>query len=196
MAKEIEVKLLNVNIDDIRNRLKQSGATLIKPIRLMRRVMIKTPEMAKCNAFLRVRDEGGKTTMTYKQFNSSSVDGCEEIETTVKDFDNAVEILKLSGLACESYQESKREEWKLNGAEIVIDEWPWLNPYIEIEGISEEQLKELSNTLGFDWQNAVFGSVTIAYNSQYPHLVKTGAQISDISEVIFGAEIPNILRKP
>jgi adenylate cyclase class 2 len=151
--------------------------------------------MTKTCGFLRVRDEGDKVTMAYKQFNVSAIDGCEEIETIVNDFDKTIKILEKSGLKSESYQESRREQWLLDDTEIVIDEWPWVSPYVEIEGKDERTVKNVAKKLGFDWQNAAFGSVTTIYNDAFPNLIKTGVQISDIAEVKFGKKIPKILLK-
>ena len=151
--------------------------------------------MTKTGGFLHVRDDGDKVTMTYKQFNMLAIDGCDEIETIVKDFDKAIEILEKSGLKSESYQESRREQWLLDDTEIVIDEWPWVNPYIEIEGKDEKSVKSVAEKLGFDWRAVAFGSVTTVYNDKFPNLIQTGVQISDVAEVKFGEKVPEILSK-
>ena len=193
MTKEIEAKFLNVDIVNIRNRLVKLGAVLKIPMRMMRRVMIKTQEMANENAFLRIRDEGDKITMTYKRVSALTVDGSEEVEVIVNSFENAIEVMSASGLKYETYQESKREEWLLRDVQVVIDEWPWVNPFVEIEGKNEYEVMEAARLLAFDWNDAVFGSVTSVYNDKYPHLEGTGVQISDIARVEFGKEIPSIL---
>ena len=98
MKNEIEVKFVNINIDDIRLRLTELGAILIQPMRDMQRVTIDTPELKKKDAFVRIRNEGDKTTITYKQFNSLSIDGVKEVEITVDDFDTAVTLFKEAGI--------------------------------------------------------------------------------------------------
>jgi len=32
-----------------------------------------------------------------------------------------------------SYQETRREKWMLDDAEVTIDTWPWIPTFIEIE---------------------------------------------------------------
>ncbi len=91
-----------------------------------------------------------------------------------------------------SLQESKRETWELFGAEVVLDIWPWLNPYIEIEGKSENQLKEITKLLGFNWEDAVFGDVMSAYRSQHPHL-KTQDTVGNIAVVKLNDPLPELL---
>ena len=56
MNTEIEVKFINIDHDKIRSRLQELGATLEQPMRVMRRVVIHTPDMTAKNAFLRIRD--------------------------------------------------------------------------------------------------------------------------------------------
>src|SRR5687768_11728177 len=137
MKNEIEAKFVNIDIDAMRHKLNMLGATLAQPLRDMKRVTIDNPAMQAKNAYLRVRDEGNKTTMTYKQFDDLSLDGVKEIEVEVSDFNTTIALLAEVGLKHSSLQESRRETWSLDGVEIVIDEWPWLNPYIEIEGPTE-----------------------------------------------------------
>lgn len=193
MKTEYEAKFLSVNIDDVRQKLKEQGAVLEKPMRLMRRVTIDTADMKKKDAFLRVRDEGDKVTITYKQFDSLSVDGAKEHEVVVSDFDEAVALLAASGLSHGSFQESKRETWQFEGAEVVIDEWPWLDTYIEIEAGNEQEVKRLSEKLGFSWNEAVFGDVMVAYRAQYPHLTEKDT-VGNIAEVKFGDPLPDLLK--
>ena len=192
---EYEAKFVDIKIDDIRNKLLALGAELEVPMRLMRRVTIDTPELIEQNAFVRVRDEGNKVTLTYKKFDSLSVDGAKEHEITVNDFDETVAILAASGLPHKSFQESKRETWIFDGAEIVIDVWPWLDPYIEIEGSSEEHVKELASKLGLSWDKAVFGDVMAAYRKQYPHLSEKDT-VANIREVKFGNPLPDLFKSP
>ncbi len=193
MKTEVEAKFLDVSIEVIRAKLKELGAVCEQPMRLMRRVTIDNPEMTAKSGFLRVRDEGNRVTATYKQFDASSVDGAKEIEIVVDDFDQTVALLGAVGLPHSSFQESKRETWRFGEVEIVIDEWPWLNPYIEIEGDSEVKLKDVATKLGFEWSRAVFGDVTAAYRVQYPHLNEKVA-LARIAEVKFGDPLPDLLK--
>lgn len=195
MNTEIEAKFVNVNHDEIRTRLQQLGATLERPNRLMRRVVIHTPEMSARDAFVRIRDEGHRTTITYKQFDADSVDGAKEYEVEVSSFDEAINIFKAAGLVHDTFQESKRENWILDGVEIMLDEWPWLHPYLEIEGPSEEHVQEVARKLGFDWSEAVFGGVANVYRQQYPHIGPEGNAIinQEWSMIKFSDPLPELL---
>lgn len=193
MKNEIEAKFVNIDIDDMRHKLKGIGATLIQPLRDMKRITIDNSTMQAKNAFLRVRDEGNKTTMTYKQFDDLSLDGVREIEVEVSDFHNTVALLAEAGLLHGSSQESRRETWSLEGVEIVIDEWPWLNPYIEIEGPDEASVINTAQKLGFNWDEALFGDVMVAYRAQYPHLTPNDT-VGNIPKVRFADPLPGLLK--
>lgn len=190
---EIEAKFLNCTHEDIRQKLRSIGAHCEFPVRLMRRAIIDYPDRrlqtSIPNSYIRVRDEGDKTTLTYKQFDSLSVDGAREIEVVVDSFLKTVDVFTAAGLEVVSMQESKRETWKYKECEVVLDEWPWLNPYIEIEGESEESLKDLATKLELRWTDAVFGDVMVAYRAQYPHLT-VEQTIGKLPEVRFNTPPP------
>lgn len=191
MKTEIEAKFLNVDFDGIRQRLEERGAVCTQSMRLMRRVIIETEALEAKNGFVRVRDEGDKVTLTYKQVDEDSLTGAKEIEVVVSDFDQTVALLSQAGLPQTSFQESRRETWKIGDIEVVLDEWPWLNPYIEIEGMSEEAVKQVASELGFDWSAAVFGRVTSAYQAQYPK--GDADKLVTIPRVAFGDPVPEII---
>lgn len=193
MNTEIEVKFVNVDHETIRSKLKELGATLEQPMRLMRRVTIDSEYMKSKNAFLRVRDEGHRSTVTYKQFDALSVDGAKESEITVDNFQTTIDLLTAVGLPYKSFQESKRETWRIGEAEVVLDIWPWLNPYIEIEATSEQLLKQVASDLDMQWNEAVFGDVMEAYKKQYPHFTKRDT-VGNIPLVKFGDPLPDLLK--
>lgn len=193
MNSEIEAKFLDIDHDKIRKKLKDLGAHLEKPLRTMRRVTIDAPHMKTKNAFVRIRDEGDKVTIAYKQFDDLSIDGAKEIEITVSHFEESIALFAAAGLKHGSYQESKRETWRLGNAEIVLDTWPWLKPYIEIEGINIETIKTTAKSLGLKWEKAVFGDVMAAYRMQYSHLGLNDT-IGNIAEVKFDDPIPDLFK--
>ena len=193
MNTEIEAKFVNADHEDIRAKLTAIGATLEQPMRLMKRVTIDSTQLKAKDAFVRIRDQGEKITLTYKQFDELSATGAKEIEVTVSSFEDTVSLFSAAGLPHGSYQETKRETWNLGSTEIVLDIWPWLNPYIEIEGESEEVIKDVASQLGLNWADAVFGDVMAAYRVQYPHLA-TYDTVGNIAEVKFEQPLPDLLK--
>lgn len=200
MQTEIEAKFLQVDHDEIREKLKALGATLEQPMRLMRRVMLDHADNRyqrlyktdhKKRERLRIRDEGGKVTVTYKA--SSDTQYSHEAEIEVSSFDGTVKLFEAVGFHVYSYQESRREAWHYKNVEIVLDVWPWLDPYIEIEGPDEESIKMVAAEMGFDWGSAEFGSVDTAYMRQYKKMTNRES-IGDIDEVRFSDPLPDFLR--
>lgn len=193
MQTEIEVKFLDLDFDIIRNRLTKLNATKLHPMRLMRRVVMDYPDrrmQSKGDSWVRIRDEGDKVTLTYKQTVEHEFGGAKELEVIVSSYDDTIAIFKKIGLIIHTDQETNRETWELNGVEIVLDEWPWLKSFIEIEGASKREVKAIAKKLELVWDNAVFGSVTVAYRHQYPDIQKD-EHISQIPEIKFNLPVPD-----
>jgi len=198
MNTEIEVKFLHINYEEIRNRLKGIGFECVTPMRLMRRAIIdyadRRLQVGMPNSYIRVRDEGDKVTLTYKQFAELSIDGAKEIEIVTSSFEDTVKIFTQVGLEVVSLQESKRETWKSGACEVVLDEWPWLDPYIEIEATTESEVKDVAQRLGLNWILAKFGDVMVAYRDQYPYL-NEAQTVGKVPEVLFDAPLPDLLKE-
>ena len=164
MKNEIEAQFLDINIDEIRAKLKKAGAELIKPEILMKRTVFYTGE----HSFARVRDEGDKIVMTYKNVSDdNSILGTKEVNIVVNDYDDAILFLKGCGLQVKAVQETKREIWLLNNTEISIDTWPWIPTFMEIEGPSEDEVWAAAKVLGYTKAQAKYGSVDTTYQHYF-----------------------------
>lgn len=200
MKTEIEAKFLDINFGEIRKRLNSVGAHCMQPMRLMRRVIMDTEDstLQQNNGYVRVRDEGHRVSLTYKSFDETQelhIASAKEIEIKVSSFEDTIALLRATGLAVKSFQESRRETWKLGKVEIVLDEWPWLKPYIEVEAATEKLVKSAANKLELEWSKAVFGDVMAAYRAQYPHLHQDQT-VASLDEVKFGDTMPSMLKQP
>lgn len=185
MENEIEAQFLDIDKNKIRARLEEIGAKLEKPEVLMRRVVFYTGE----HSFARVRDEGDKIVMTYKNVNDDhSILGTKEVNIDVSDYDDAVLFLEGCGLRIKARQETKREIWKYDGVEICIDTWPWIPTFIEIEGPTEESVWDTAKKLGFEKTQAKFGSVDTTYQHYYG--IETDVVNLHTPEILFGMEPP------
>jgi adenylate cyclase class 2 len=192
MKPEIEVKFLNIDIEDMRRKLTDACAHLEQPMRLMKRALIEETHHKAEHSFVRIRDEGDKVTLTFKRRdkrNGTTIDNTKEIEVVVSDFDDTVELLREAGWEYKTFQESKRETWKLNDAEVVIDEWPWVEPYIEIEAESEAIVKAAAAALGLNWNDAMFGHIDHVYKLKYDFAPGFRGVI-ELKEVRFGSTLP------
>ncbi len=149
-------------------KLKNVGAKLVREEFLQKRVTFNLPKgQNRKDRWLRVRDEGDKITLTYKVVDGDKIHNQKEITLIVDDFKAAVDLLTAIGAEKKSYQETKRELWMLDNVEIAIDEWPYLEPCVEVEGQSEKAVKEACSTLNLDYNKALFCSVTTLYKMKY-----------------------------
>ena len=170
MKTEIEAKWININVKKIREKLKKIGAVLEYPERLMKRKVFDYPDarLKKDGAWIRVRDEGeGKITLSYKKLLERTLHGTKEITLDVSDFETMCDFLQACGFGSKSYQETKREKWLIGESEITIDTWPWIPTFVEIESPTEEEIHKVSDLLGFDWKDALYGSVENGYQKYY-----------------------------
>lgn len=163
MPPEIEATFIDINKNRLREKLRQAGARLVQPEILMRRVVFDVDE----RTFVRVRDEGNKVTMSYKHLDDLSLSGMKEICLEVDDYEKAIAFVKACGLRMKADQETYREEWELDDVEITIDTWPWIPSYAEIEGMNEDAVKVVAEKLGFDMNDAMYGSVDQVYKVYY-----------------------------
>jgi Adenylate cyclase, class 2 (thermophilic) len=170
MQTEIEAKFLDVDHDALRAKLRELGAVCEQPMRIMVRQTYDFPDgrlRKEKNGWARVRNEGNKVTMSYKQLDDRSLHGTKEVCVTVDDFDQAGALYEALGLQRNSYIETKRESWKLGHIEIELDIWPWTKPYIEMEAHDEAELKDIASKLGLDWSKVLHGSVEVVYMAEY-----------------------------
>lgn len=163
MNLEIEATFLEINKAELRAKLEAIGARLVRPEILMRRIVF---DISK-HAFARVRDEGDRIMLTYKNHHDNTLTGTEEINVEVSDYDDTIAILKACGLHAKSDEDSYRESWRLDDVEIDIDTWPWIPSYVEIEGPSPEKVQAVATRLGFDMKDAIIGSVDEVYKLYY-----------------------------
>lgn len=164
MNLEIEATFLEVNKDDIRQKLQQLGGQLIQPEVLMRRIVF---DLNSKHAFARVRDEGDLIVLTYKNHLNDTLTGTEEINVEVSNYDDTIAILKACGLRAKSDEDSYRETWELDGVEITIDTWPWIPTYIEVEGPTAEAVADTAAKLGYNIKDGIIGSVDEVYKLYY-----------------------------
>jgi adenylate cyclase class 2 len=195
MKPEIEAKFLHADHDALRAKLKELSATCEQPMRLMKRKGYDFPDerlRTEHNGWVRVRDEGDKITMSYKQLNNRELDGTHEVQLVIDSFEAADAFLRALGLQSSVYQETKRESWTLDGCEIELDEWPWAKPYLEMEGPDEATLQAFAAQLGLDWSKVLHGSVEVVYRGEYD---VTDKDINDIPVITFEEPIPDWLEK-
>jgi len=189
MQIEYEATFMDINKDEMRRKLEGNGAELVKKEFLQKRIVFDLPKGHEIEGgWLRLRDEGDKITMTLKVIGGNRIEEQKETLLEVDSFEKGLEFLLLIGCKRRSYQENRREVWKLGTTEIMLDEWPFLEPLAEIEGLSEADVKEMAEKLGFDYAKARFCSISEIYNEKYQP--KERFDISDLEEFTFSIRDP------
>jgi len=185
MAKEIEAKFLQIDKDALRAKLHALGFQLINPEYLMRRKTFDCGLIFPSkNKWGRVRQEAGRVTMTLKEITGDGINDTHEIEVTVDDFERACEFLECAGMPAKAFQENRRELWRRAGVEVALDTWPGLKPFIEIEAPAETEVRAVSEELGFDFSQALFGSIDLVYERE---IGIPAHQLTKMPEVTFAS---------
>ena len=177
MKTEYEIRVLEINKEEIVNKLKKLGAIIKGNFKQKRYVYDLKP--AENGKWIRLRTNGKVTTLTYKDIVSNTIDGTKEVEFEVEDFDKANEFLEKIGFINRSYQENERIQFILNNVEIDIDSWPMIPTYMEIEGKSEEEVLNMKKVLNIDESNVT----TLNCDDIYRQIYKI--DISKIKELKF-----------
>ena len=172
MKTEYEIRVLEIDVEEIIKKLEELGATKKGEYAQKRYVYNLRP--VEDGKWIRLRTNGEKTTLTYKDIVSNTIDGTKEVEIEVDDFENSNELLERIGFMNKGYQENRRIQYILNGVEIDIDSWPKIPTYMEIEGESEEEVLKMVELLEIDKSKL------------------TALGCSDIYKEIYGIELEKI----
>lgn len=168
MQIEYEATFIEIDKEEVRKVLSSAGAKLQKSEFLQKRSVFNLPATSQVvNGWARVRDESDKITVSVKSVEGSAINNQKEVCVEVGSFESAELLLESLGCVRKSYQETLRELWLLDGAEVTIDTWPFLDSFVEVEGPSEHVVKEVSEKLGFHWANAKFCAIDQLYEEKY-----------------------------
>ncbi len=173
---EHEVKVLNINVEEIRAKLIKLGAVKKGDYRLRRYVFDTIPSIP--GRWVRLRSNGQEATLAVKEISSSAIDGTSEWEVVVSDIDDTLTILEKIGIKHRSYQENQREEFCFEGAQISIDLWPKLQPYIEIEAKNIAEVVRIAKVLGYSRDVLVTENTTELYKT-------IGINVKEVAELKF-----------
>jgi adenylate cyclase class 2 len=149
MALEREIKLRFDRADDARARVVALGATPLRCRRLQEDCLLDTDDeqLRRQRSVLRIRNEGGKSLLTFKgPVQPGRLKVREEHETVVADGDALRSILESLGLHIWFRYQKYREEYAAEDVVIAIDETP-VGTFVEIEG-GEARIHETARALG------------------------------------------------
>jgi len=149
MIKEIELKILEIDENKIRKKLDKFANKISENV-LLTTITFNNPYS---NALVRLRRINDETIFTIKiKIPDKNYKIRKEYETKVSDFKGFKKQLEILGFKQAMLQEKKRTTYKYKNSEIVIDKYPKIPAYIEIEGTKEE-IEEIVSKLGYSMEN-------------------------------------------
>lgn len=171
MEKEIEVKVLNIDLDMMENRLKNLGAKLIAHEYQKNFILDSEDKFIerKLNSYLRVRETENLLTkeiniyLTLKK--NISVDGSRKnIEHTsqIEDSISMLSILEELGYRIVQKGHKKRKSYLYESIRFDLDQWDektYPYPYMEIEVNDEKDLEKAIELLSIDKDNITTKSI-------------------------------------
>ncbi|MES2931167.1 MAG: CYTH domain-containing protein [Patescibacteria group bacterium] len=185
---EYEVKLTGLDKASVREVLARTG-TLENAEHVQHNLAYHLPPGREIEGgWLRIRNENGCIAMSLKIIASDRIEDQFEYRLVASSMEEARGFLELMGATQKAEQEKKREIWRVDDCEVVIDEWPFLEAYLEVEGPSEASVKAVTEKLGFDYASARVCSASRLYTEKYGVPEKT---VNDETPIlIFGMDNP------
>ncbi len=153
--KETEVKILDIDEGTVISRLGLFASKVSDRV-LLTTTTFKNPYN---RATVRIRAVENDIIFTVKvPVSDRHYKIRNEYETKVSDFDVFKKQLEILGFIPAMMQEKKRTTYKYKHSEIVIDQYPQMPAYIEIEG-SKEEIIEIVREIGYSMEDTTSISV-------------------------------------
>jgi len=167
---EIEIKILEVDKNEILKKLQENNAKIIKKV-FQKNYVYETAYTKENKILVRIRDEGDDVFITIKGpgIIEDNVKIREELEFNVKDEKKIKRMLELMGFKNTKYYEYKREYFKLEGCTVEIIEAPKIPIFLELEG-SKEEIVNAANILGYEESDFYNGKIYEKYEGYTTNL--------------------------
>ena len=148
---EIEVKILEVDKEEVIRKLKDFGAKEIFEGEIIAIYFdFEGQKLTKGGKLLRLRKMGEKVELTFKQMISrEKAKIMEEYEVKLTEFDVIKKILNELGLKEFRKVIKHRVSYTLNNIHFELDTFPDIPAFLEIEAPSIEKIREFTHKLGF-----------------------------------------------
>jgi adenylate cyclase class 2 len=155
--KELEVKIIEIDREEVESKLRALGATKILD-EDEETLFFDFPDnsISKAKNLLRLRRIGDKAVLTFKQFvESDSAKVRVETEVSVSEFESTRRILQSLGLIPTLHMEKHRTSYSLaSGIEVDIDKYTGKYSHVptllEIEGPDVATIHAQAKLLGFE----------------------------------------------
>lgn len=166
---EIECRFLEIDVQALKNRLAELGAKDFGEDLFSEMIFYSRDKNwdAEHRRIVKLRKTKNGIEMTYKHHHTESAEGTVEITVMVSDATKARELLEELGLEMFRQQEKKRRSFKLGDVFFDIDTWPKIPTYVELEGPSEQALKDAAKAADLDWKDVVFDNPRLVMEKRY-----------------------------
>lgn len=150
---EVELKFLDINVEEIKDKLKKIGAEL-KYDSLTESYPFLAKGFDAWNSnkkYLRIRKAGDEVTLTYKgPAKESDMSLREEIEVCVDNYDNTILLLEKLGFTKGEVFKKHRIHYELEDIHFELDTLDNLPTYLEIETQTKEAMIDICQKLDLD----------------------------------------------
>jgi adenylate cyclase class 2 len=166
--REIEIKFLEIDKPKLIEQLKSLGALDLGE-ELITEQIFHDPqgEWYPQRKFGRIRKTSKGIFFTYKHGQERTATGTIEIEFKIDQAEKMKAFLEAMGLVMDREQEKYRHKFNLGEVVVDIDTWPKIPTYVELEGPTEESIKNAAKILGFDYSKGLFGTADIVIREVY-----------------------------
>jgi adenylate cyclase, class 2 len=164
-SQETEAKFYVARLDRMIVRLEEWNAHLVQPRVLETNLRFDLPDgsLTSSGRVLRLRlDTQARLTYKGPGQNKSGVLDRQEIEFIVEDDRKARQFLEALGYQKSMYYEKYRTTYELEDALVMLDELPY-GSFLEIEGETVEQIRDISARLHLNWEAAIPSSYTALF---------------------------------
>jgi adenylate cyclase class 2 len=152
--KEIEVKILDIDCSQIKEKLLSLGAKKIFE-GVLEAIHYTNNQLKKTNNKLRVRKEGEKTILCLKEplsFENAKI--VDEFEIEVEDIEKTHQILEKLGYTTKRRSSKMRISYLLDGTHYDFDKYyedfDYIPEFLEIESSSYEEILKCAKRLGLE----------------------------------------------
>jgi len=148
--KEIEVKILEINVEEIEKKLREIGAKKVFEGELVSIYFdFESRSLERKGKVLRLRQKGDTVILTYKELiNQDKAKIMDEYELAVNELEPMKRIFEGIGLPLYEFNKH-RTTYKLGQINFEIDQYPGIPAFLEIETSDLSKLNEIISEFGF-----------------------------------------------
>ncbi len=153
---EIEVKILEIDVTAVRQKISDLGAKKILDDELSYVILDdKKHSLFKEKKLLRVRKSKSEAHLCFKnKAKKGKLREAEETEVKVDNYEDTIKIFKKLGFVTRHKGKKHRESYKLGKVKYELDTMPGIPTYLEIESDNEKDLIKGVERIGFKLKDA------------------------------------------